>query len=992
MKRKILSLALALMMIISVAAALPVSADVVEPIIVAADDFTSGSAGNSGNLTKSPTDDHGWIPGAKGFLFHKNTNDDVTYTVNAPVGGYYNLYLAGAKYQNTGIYSLYVNGAETADRTDIVLSTSSTADTDAQVSPAIPVKLNEGDNTIRLQATKSAAGDYFYGFKLEYAGESLNEIFLNPRGGVYSSTGHIFSVSTDPTYDGMTWGAGNGGVYIWNGTTNGLDYTLNLDESEAGMYAVYVAVGDEGTSTGCVTVGDSTTGYTAINASGARTTAKETYLGVVDIPAGSQTLQLRFKVGSVKLNLYDIKLAKVQTCTITANAEEGGEATGATVAKGASATITAAANSGYIFDGWYEGSTKVSAATSYTVESVTADRTFTAKFVKGTIISVPSFDTSYENHATGNYANVGTGGLTNKNGLDWIPAGNLLSGPNTNLKYNVSGIEAGWYDIYAAFSYSSASSSYNVGRFKLYQDDTLINGNFGPADAGLTSENTPVEVYVGKINVPAEGTSFIFKGSSSYGYIRGFRVTYCDPQPVFYTITATYGEGGTATGTATVAEGSDVTLTATADDGYVFDGWYEGSTKVSSDATYTFTATADKTYEAKFVAAVVIKANTFTQNIFHQGSNSYCHFFSAGAPTYEGLSWGSGETGVAFYNAVKTYEDYLSTTVNVPEAGYYDVYLAAGTVKASYAKVTVDGYVAAGTIQATATTTTAKENNLGRIWVNVGDTLTINVLPNGGYTNVYDLMLRYSDDQTSVPAQVVSAGVDGTVTALGAPVSFGAAQSDATSWIPGGQALYRYTSPDDHSYGTYNVKLYEDGWYDIYLGAYDYTAATVSLGYKIFDGEELIVPTRTLVGATGSTDSNSASILVASVYLTKGEHTIKLEATGGADYVYGMKFEYIGDEKTSGTITFTEDGSDVFAEVVIADADAVLFLVQYEGTGAEKRMVANSYAAANAPSTKDGTNYFYKAQLKTIGSGEVKAFLWKADGSFAPLCAPVTLN
>ncbi len=141
--------------------------------------------------------------------------------------------------------------------------------------------------------------------------------------------------------------------------------------------------------------------------------------------------------------------------TVTAVAENGGTVTGGgTVLEGESITLTATANDGYTFDGWYDGETKVSDAAEFTVENVTADKTYTAKFAK---------------------------------------------------------------DI------------------------------------------------------------------------------------VYYTITAVAEDGGTVAGGGEVAEGESITLTATANDGYTFDGWYDGETKVSDVAEFTVeNVTADKTYTAKF--------------------------------------------------------------------------------------------------------------------------------------------------------------------------------------------------------------------------------------------------------------------------------------------------------------------------------------------------------------------------------------------------------
>lgn len=69
-----------------------------------------------------------------------------------------------------------------------------------------------------------------------------------------------------------------------------------------------------------------------------------------------------------------------------------------------------------------------------------------------------------------------------------------------------------------------------------------------------------------------------------------------------YTVSATANpaEGGNITGAATYELGATVTLTATANEGYVFVNWKKGEETVSSDATYTFTATEDITLVANF--------------------------------------------------------------------------------------------------------------------------------------------------------------------------------------------------------------------------------------------------------------------------------------------------------------------------------------------------------------------------------------------------------
>ena len=72
--------------------------------------------------------------------------------------------------------------------------------------------------------------------------------------------------------------------------------------------------------------------------------------------------------------------------TITATAENGGTVYGGgEVEDGGSVTLTAVANEGYTFDGWYDGETKVCDTETFTVENVTADKTYTARFTQNTV-------------------------------------------------------------------------------------------------------------------------------------------------------------------------------------------------------------------------------------------------------------------------------------------------------------------------------------------------------------------------------------------------------------------------------------------------------------------------------------------------------------------------------------------------------------------------------------------------------------------------------
>ena len=65
-------------------------------------------------------------------------------------------------------------------------------------------------------------------------------------------------------------------------------------------------------------------------------------------------------------------------------------------------------------------------------------------------------------------------------------------------------------------------------------------------------------------------------------------------------VIANPAEGGEVNGGGTYQEGAECTLTATANEGYSFTNWTENGEVVSTDATYTFTVSTDRTLVANF--------------------------------------------------------------------------------------------------------------------------------------------------------------------------------------------------------------------------------------------------------------------------------------------------------------------------------------------------------------------------------------------------------
>ena len=128
-------------------------------------------------------------------------------------------------------------------------------------------------------------------------------------------------------------------------------------------------------------------------------------------------------------------------------------------------------------------------------------------------------------------------------------------------------------------------------------------------------------------------------------------------QKLLYTVTATAGEGGSVSpSTSTIEKGKSVTLTATANEGYRFVNWTLNGNVVSTDASYTFNATAAGEYVANFeISTYTISATT------NPGT--------AGSVTINGEAVSSKNVN----------ENSTVTLVATPQAGYYFVNWTNGT-------------------------------------------------------------------------------------------------------------------------------------------------------------------------------------------------------------------------------------------------------------------------------------------------------------------------
>ena len=119
--------------------------------------------------------------------------------------------------------------------------------------------------------------------------------------------------------------------------------------------------------------------------------------------------------------------------------------------------------------------------------------------------------------------------------------------------------------------------------------------------------------------IVSETAEYTFTANSATTLTANFeRTTYT------ISVTASPATAGTVTGGGTYNEGETVTLTATPNSGYEFVNWTSGTTTVSTDATYSFTANASAEYIANFrTAAPTTFAVTTTANPAEGGTATF---------------------------------------------------------------------------------------------------------------------------------------------------------------------------------------------------------------------------------------------------------------------------------------------------------------------------------------------------------------------------------
>ena len=361
--------------------------------------------------------------------------------------------------------------------------------------------------------------------------------------------------------------------------------------------------------------------------------------------------------------------------TVAVEANEGGVAyigtkgtTSTTVGYNDNVTLTAEANDGYEFVKWTDANGgQISTNATISVE-VTTDVTYRAVFQsteqpgEGTTESLVGKYFRLKEKSTGTYMNI----YDNSDHGTQARGGVNVTTLNENSDAQIfQFIESGTnYKLLSKTGYYIYCQSWNVDAYST----TSANGT------ELTLEPTATELEylincakgyfkIGPVDQNPSLGNFVYCNAA-----QADAATWVLEEVVYYTVTATAGNGGTANASATTVEhGSKVTLTATPNTGYEFVGWYNGETKVSEVANYEFAVTSNINYTANFkkitynISVSATEGGTANASATTVEHGSKVTLTATPNTGYEFVGWYNGETKVS---EVANYEFAVTSNIN----------------------------------------------------------------------------------------------------------------------------------------------------------------------------------------------------------------------------------------------------------------------------------------------------------------------------------------
>ena len=301
---------------------------------------------------------------------------------------------------------------------------------------------------------------------------------------------------------------------------------------------------------------------------------------------------------------------KVYNITLSSNPANGGTTSGGgSFNAGTSITVKATPNSGFIFANWTENGVVVSSDANYgfTVNgnrNLVANFTEAAKVYSVAVSANPSAGGTVTGGGTFTAGSSVTVGATANPGYvfdNWTEGSTVIS-TNANYTFTISENRTLVANFtLKSFNIAVSANPVNAG--------TATGGGTFSYGSSVTVSATPNKSFV--FSNWTEGTIVVSTDANYTFTISGNRNLVANFVPKTYSIavSANPAAGGTVTGGGTYNEEASATVTATANAHYRFANWTEGTTVVSTNASYSFTVSANRTLVANFTRIPVWEIN-----------------------------------------------------------------------------------------------------------------------------------------------------------------------------------------------------------------------------------------------------------------------------------------------------------------------------------------------------------------------------------------------
>ena len=303
-------------------------------------------------------------------------------------------------------------------------------------------------------------------------------------------------------------------------------------------------------------------------------------------------------------------------------------------------TLTAVANDGYAFVGWYnyDGTELYTNSTTYVYRAM-GTRTITARFIKTKtrIFQTQTYNgTTWQTNTTGGTLNITYNGSTTASTSTANPLtiSGIHEGSQIQMQANAN---AGYQFLYWQCQWSRGTnpnctinaldSTYNI------NGGTYSNNSYTARFAKFDQQTFNIRTYSSSADTyvadAASGTIAIAYTYNEFKNILSANKTQTTPVDE----THSYTIADVNNHSYDIIEGTSVTLTATPNSGYNFVGWYKGDVLVSASPTYTYAvAEAGITITARFKLAQ--QTHTVSVMTYDPNYNKYLPDDPGGSITY----------------------------------------------------------------------------------------------------------------------------------------------------------------------------------------------------------------------------------------------------------------------------------------------------------------------------------------------------------------------